>query len=82
MCLLAGENASYKFHFINGQEEIVESDFEYTEDLMEKVHLITRKEQKWVWIKGKVYNLSNVISIEVVGEKDKPKLVKIELNND
>lgn len=73
------EKAKYKFYFVNGQIEELETQYEYTDDANGDLRVKLTHNPTWLYVGGKHINLSNVISIEVVGENDKIRLKPIKL---
>lgn len=71
MCM---SNAKYRFYYINGEIEELETENQYNEDARSKLNLKLTHNPTWMYVGGKHINLANVISIEVVGEKEKMEL--------
>ncbi len=68
----------YKFHYITGESEEFETEYEYKEDARKKMGFVLDKGAKWFGIEGKMINLDHVLSIEILGEKERMEL-KIDL---
>ncbi|MCK2006159.1 hypothetical protein MZM54_33145 [[Brevibacterium] frigoritolerans] len=76
-------NAKYKFYYVNGATEELETDQPYTDDLKSSLRVKLTHNPTWFKVRDAHINLSNVIKIEVVGNKDKPSLdlSKLKLEN-
>ncbi|GIN86962.1 hypothetical protein J6TS2_33480 [Heyndrickxia sporothermodurans] len=74
-------NARYKFHYVNGEKEELETKHRYNTDAKSELATIFHHNKSWISAGGKTINLANVISIEVVGEEEKMTL-KLNLNVD
>lgn len=67
-------NARYKFYYVTGETEEVNSGREYNEDARSRLMIALQSNQKWFMVNGKAINTDNVVSVEVVGEKEKMEL--------
>ncbi|WP_045518101.1 hypothetical protein [Neobacillus niacini] len=73
------ENAKYKLYYVNGETEVLETEDKYINDAKTGLNLKLAHKPTWIRVGGKHINLSNVISIEVVGENEKITLKPIKL---
>jgi hypothetical protein len=67
-------NAKYKFYYVNGETEELETDRPYTDDLKGSLRRTLVESKSWLKVGDTHINLANVIKVEVVGDKDKPRL--------
>ncbi|MCO0600059.1 hypothetical protein NGI46_22035 [Peribacillus butanolivorans] len=70
-------NAKYKFYYVNGETEELETNEPYTDEANSILNLQLIQNATWLQAGGKHINLANVISIEFAGDQDKRKLEKI-----
>ncbi|MFC9601105.1 hypothetical protein ACFY5J_26795 [Peribacillus butanolivorans] len=70
-------NAKYKFYYVNGETEELETNEPYTDEANSILNLQLIQNATWLQAGGKHINLANVISIEFVGDQDKRKLEQI-----
>ncbi|MEJ9232268.1 hypothetical protein LAV79_23000 [Peribacillus butanolivorans] len=70
-------NAKYKFYYVNGETEELETNEPYTDEANSILNLQLIQNATWLQAGGKHINLANVISIEYVGDQDKRKLEQI-----
>lgn len=71
------EKAKYKFYYVNGETEELETLRTYNDEAKSELNLKLTHNPTWLSVGGKHINLSNVISIEVVGENEKLTLKPI-----
>lgn len=67
-------NARYRFHYVTGETEEIDSGREYNEDARQKLIMVVQDNKKWFMVDGKAINMDNVVTAEVVGEKEKMEL--------
>ncbi|MFB7639571.1 hypothetical protein ACWF7H_15890 [Peribacillus butanolivorans] len=70
-------NAKYKFYYVNGDTEELETNEPYTDEANSILNLQLIQNATWLQAGGKHINLANVISIEFAGDQDKRKLEQI-----
>ncbi|AXN39660.1 MULTISPECIES: hypothetical protein [Peribacillus] len=70
-------NAKYKFYYVNGETEELETNEPYTDEANSILNLQLIQNATWLQAGGKHINLANVISIEFAGDQDKRKLEQI-----
>ncbi|MFF2290519.1 hypothetical protein [Peribacillus butanolivorans] len=70
-------NAKYKFYYVNGETEELETNEPYTDEANSILNLQLIQNATWLQAGGKHINLANVISIEFVGDQEKRKLEQI-----
>jgi hypothetical protein len=64
----------YRFYYVNGQTEELETSLKYKDDARSDLRIKLINNPTWISAGGKQINLSNVISVEVVGGNEKMKL--------
>ncbi|AIE60367.1 hypothetical protein [Bacillus methanolicus] len=73
------EKVKYKFYYVNGQTEELETTQYFSEDAIAELRVKLLSNPTWINAGGKLINLSNVISIEVVAENEKQTLKPIKM---
>ncbi|KMZ42041.1 MULTISPECIES: hypothetical protein [Bacillales] len=67
-------NARYRFHYVTGETEEIDSGREYNVDARQKLIMVVQDNKKWFMVDGKAINMNNVVTAEVIGEKEKMEL--------
>ncbi|PKR82576.1 hypothetical protein [Heyndrickxia camelliae] len=74
-------NARFKFHYVSGQTEELDTGHRYNKDARQDLALKFHHNATWISAGGKQINLANVISIEVIGDEEEMSL-KVNLQSD
>ncbi|MGE7185615.1 hypothetical protein ACQKKK_17050 [Peribacillus sp. NPDC006672] len=71
--LMKMSNAKYKFYYVNGETEELETNEQHSDEANSILKLQLIQNATWLQAGGKHINLANVISIEYTGEKGNRK---------
>ncbi|MCY8938087.1 hypothetical protein [Peribacillus frigoritolerans] len=72
--VLIMSNAKYKFYYVNGETEELETNQPYTDDLKSSLRVKLTHNPTWFQVGETHINLTNVIRVEVVGDQDRQRL--------